>query len=174
MEQRVALFDRAVRFKGRPRERMIAISIADELFAHLYPHSFRSELIIKMADLGDRASSERREAMRAHEGRCAGHLRGLIDAAVVTGDLPPTAPVSQIMFAIVTIVIGTHTITSNFASIVADTGITNPFLSLRDNIQVLLDGFGWKPLASEWDYGQSACKILTEVFPNEWKRIHRA
>ena len=62
-EQRLALLAKARTFQGRPRERMLALGFADELFVRLHPHYFRSELIIHMAGLESRASSARREAM---------------------------------------------------------------------------------------------------------------
>ncbi len=167
MEQRTALFDRVAQFQGRPRERMEGVGIADELFARLYPHSFRSELIIKMADLEDRASPERRALLRAHEDRCARLARSFIEDATQVGDLDPGTSVSKVMFAIMTMVIGTHTMTSSFCSLLTQTGIVDPFASLRDNIQVLLDGFGWKPLSTEWDYTSTYRRFTQEVFPDE-------
>jgi AcrR family transcriptional regulator len=167
MEQRTSLFDRVARFDARPRERMHGVGIADELFARLYPYSFRSELIIKMADLEDRASPERRELLQAHEDRCAGLARGFIEDAIRIGDLDPATSVSRVMFAIMSMVIGTHTMTSSFCSLMTQTGIVNPFSALRDNIQVLLDGFGWKPLSTEWDYAATTRRITKEVFADE-------
>jgi AcrR family transcriptional regulator len=169
LEQRTALFDRVAHFKARPRERMQGIGVADELFAKTYPYSFRSELIIKMADLGDRATPERRERLEAHEHRCTGIVRGFIEEAIEVGDLDPSASVSRVMFAVITMVIGTHTVTSSFGSMMNKTGIFNPFDALRDNIQVLLDGFGWKPLSTEWDYAETDRRIAKEVFADEFR-----
>ena len=56
-EQRLALMAKARTFRGRPRERVLALGLADELFVRLHPHYFGSELIIHMADLESRASS---------------------------------------------------------------------------------------------------------------------
>ena len=139
MEQRTGLFDRVARFNGRPRERMNGIGIADELFARLYPYSFRSELIIKMAGLDERATPERRELMTAHENRCMSQIYGFVEDAIKVGDLDPSTSVSKVIFAIVTMAIGTHTITSSFTSLMTQTGIVNPFSALRENIHVLLD-----------------------------------
>ena len=168
MERRESLFERVAHFNGRPRERMQGIGIADELFARLYPHSFRSELIIKMADLEDRCSPERRHALRAHEDRCTGMARGFIADAIKQGDLAPSTPVPSVMFAIMAVAIGTHTITSNFRPLLAQTGVLNPFSALRDSVEVLLDGFGWRPLSSEWDYAGTYQRIAQEIFPDEF------
>ncbi len=169
MEQRVALFDRIAHFPGLPRERMQAIGVADELFARRYPHSFRSELIIKMANLEDRCTPERRAALRAHEDRCTGMVRGFIEEAILRGDLAPETPVGKVMFAIMSMVIGTHTIISNFHSLQTLAGVIDPFEALRDSIKVLLDGFGWKPLSSEWDYAETDRRVAQEVFADEFR-----
>jgi AcrR family transcriptional regulator len=169
IEQRAALFERVAGFEGRPRERMSGIAIADELFARLYPHSFRSELIIKMANLGDRASAERRETLRSGEDRCTALVRGFIEDAIRVGDLAPSVSIPHLFFAILTMVIGTHTLKSNYDSLVAKTGIVDPFPALRANILILLDGFGWKPLSTEWDYAETDRRIAKEVFADEFR-----
>ena len=167
MEQRASLFDRVSRLKGRPRERILGIGVAEELLATLYPHLFRSELIIKMADLEERASPERRGALWASEHRCTLIPQSFIENAIEIGDLAPGTSVSQVMFAIVSMHIGTHSLTSNYRSFMAQIGILDPFPALRANIQILLDGFGWKPLATEWDYAETYRRIAKEVFADE-------
>ena len=73
------------------------------------------------------------------------------------------------MFAIMSMVIGTHTLTSNFRPLLVETGVDDPFAALRDNIQVLLDGFGWRPLSTEWDYAATYdSRIIKEVFADEF------
>jgi AcrR family transcriptional regulator len=171
IEQRTSLFERASRFQGRPRERIEAMGIADELFARLYPHSFRSELIIKMADLEDRASTDRRDALQAQECQCMSFPLGVMEEAIALGDLSATVPVPQVMVAIMTMAIGNHTIVSNYRSLLAEIQVSDAFSTLRDNIRVLLDGFGWKPLSTEWDYAETARRIAKEVFADEFQSL---
>jgi AcrR family transcriptional regulator len=173
MERRASLFERVARFQGRSRERMQGIGIADELFARLYPHSFRSELIIKMAELEGRASPDRREALLLQEGRCLGLVMGLVEEAIASGDLPATVSIPQIALAVASMAIGTHTIVSNFRSLMGELRVNDPFLLLQDNIQILLDGFGWKPLSTEWDYAETRRRIAKEVFSDEFQSASR-
>jgi hypothetical protein len=98
-----------------------------------------------------------------------GLVRGFVDEAIKVGDLDPGTSVSRVMFAIITMVIGTHTMTSSFCSALTQTGIDNPFAALRDNIHVLLDGFGWKPLSTEWDYAATEHRLIQEVFADEFQ-----
>ena len=169
IEQRTALFERAGRFSGRPRERMEAVRIADGLFARLYPHSFRSELIIKMADLEDRASADRRAALEAQESRCMGVLLGIIQEAIAVGDLPASTSAPQLMYALLAMALGTHAIISNFRPLLDQIQVSDPFSTLRETVLVLLDGYGWKPLSTEWDYTKTAQRIAKEVFADEFQ-----
>jgi AcrR family transcriptional regulator len=172
MEQRTLLFARAATFEGRPRERFMALGMADELFGQLYPHHYRSELIIKMADLEERASFERREAIHLLENGCLARVTTIVEDAVAQGDLtldPPMTP-NEIVYAAFVYVIGMQTTTLNFRPILQDLGIADPMASFRRNMHALLDGFGWRPLLTEWDYDLTMTRIAREVFPNEWQR----
>lgn len=46
-------------------------------------------------------------------------------------------------------------------------GISEPFSVLQNNIQFILDGFGWKPLSSRHHYAAVLERIRSEVFPGE-------
>lgn len=172
MEQRVMLFGKAREFQGRPRERLTAIGVADELFARLHPHYFRSELIIKIADLEDRASLERREMMQGLECRCVDDALAIVHEAVAAGDLklPKSTAPGDVIFGVFTLSIGTQSTILNFREVLQEMGISSPLSSYRDNCQFLLDGFGWRPLRTEWDYAETYRRIAREVFADEWKR----
>ena len=173
MEQRLSLFDRASRFAGLPRERMLAIGVADELFVRLHPTYFRSELVIKMADMEARVSPERRETIERLDQQCFSWVLKIIEAAIERGDLsvPPPRKPSDLVFAVFSMAIGTSTIIMNFCPLLEKFQIADPFASYRENAQVLLDGFGWKPLRAEWDYAATYRRIAKEIFPDECQRI---
>ena len=171
-EGRLALMGKARTYRGRPRERMLALGFADELFFRLYPHYFRSELIIHMAGLDSRASSGRREAM-ARQDRCvATWLREIVQEAAQIGDLPGAsiATAGEVAFSIFSMAIGTHLCVINFPHVVEQLGVESPWNSMRDNVHALLDGLGWQPLRSEWDYALTYERIIREVFSDECNR----
>jgi AcrR family transcriptional regulator len=172
MEQRALLFARAATFAGRPRERFMAIGVADELFGRLYPHYYRSEMIIKMADLEERASAERLETFRRLECRCLADVTKIVDDAIAQKDmtLPPSMKPAEIVYAVFTMAIGTQTTLQIFRTVLDDLAIDDPLKSSRNNMQALLDGLGWRPLRAEWDYDSTLKRIAKEVFPNEWRR----
>ena len=41
----------------------------------------------------------------------------------------------------------------------------DPIANLNHHIQFLLDGYGWKPLSTEFDYLATRQRVLDEVFP---------
>ena len=166
-EIRASMFERLKEFTGRPRERFQGLVVADEYFARLHPHAFRSEMIIKMADLEGRASDERRATLLVHESRCISLIRGFLEEAVAVGDLEPTASLPNIMLATVCLAIGTHMATSNYRGFIKQIGPADPFTATRVNVQALLDGFGWRPLSHEWDYAATYLRVERELFADE-------
>lgn len=170
-EQRLALFEKARGFQGRPRERMLALGVADELFALLNPHFFRSEQIICLADLESRASGERRETMVRQDACILAWIREIVQEGVETGDLPSrgsiAATVNTVVSAVLSLALGSHSLMINFPHILHELEITSPLATTRDNIHTLLDGFAWQPLRSAWDYEAMLKRIFLEVFADE-------
>ena len=66
--------------------------------------------------------------------------------------------------------IGTQMALVCFRPMLAKLGIDDPLARYAKNVDVMLDGFGWKPLSTEWDYEATRRRIATEVFADEWKR----
>jgi AcrR family transcriptional regulator len=171
-EQRLILFDKARKFDGRPRERMLALGVADELFARLHPHYFQSEQVIRLADLENRASTGRLETLLGQDACCAAWAGEIIGAAVEAGELTlaPGRSVGDVTFAVLSVAIGTHSVMLTLPHLVQELGIAAPFASMRENLHAMLDGLGWRPLRSEWDYAETYRRITREVFADERRR----
>lgn len=169
LRTRVEYFARASSFSGRPRERMMAIGVADELFVRLHPHHFHSEQIIKMASLKERVSSERLEDLRKEQNKCFGGVRAIVKSALDCGDfvIPRKLDPADIVMALWSLSIGSYSLLHTDREMLVENGVTAPFSGVRVHCHALLDGYGWKPLASEWDYDQTYGRILREVFPEE-------
>jgi AcrR family transcriptional regulator len=168
-EHRLELFTRARSFQGRPRERLCALGVADELFTLKHPHSFRSEQIIKMADLENRASPARRETMERQDDCITGWILEVVDEAVAVGDLAllPSLTSGDITFALLSIVMGAHGLTVNHSRMLGRLVHAAPLSALRASVHVLLDGYGWKPFLSEWDFDATYRRIYQEAFADE-------
>lgn len=169
IERRLELFNRADRFAGRPRERLAAIAVADEVFARLHAHYFRSELIIKMASLQERASAGRLDSWNQLDACCFGMVRSLIAQAIAAGDLvlPPGRTEGEILFGLFSLVLGSHMVILNHGPLVAEWAIGPPFQAIRRTLDTMLDGLGMRPLASTWDYEATRRRVLNEVFADE-------
>jgi hypothetical protein len=46
-------------------------------------------------------------------------------------------------------------------------GIRDPVLALWRNMNALLDGFGWRPLSSEFDYIAHITQVKEQLFPSQ-------
>lgn len=173
MERRVELFHRALEFRGRPREKMLAIGVADELFSLRDPHHYRSEFVIKLASLRERASPERRETLAQLEQDCFGPIVGIVQSAIELRDLvlPSPAAVHSLVYSVVTMALGTHLSVLNDCPVANALGITDPISVLRDNLLTLFDGFGWKPLRAEWDYTATYHRIRSEIFHDDFATL---
>jgi AcrR family transcriptional regulator len=171
-ELRIALFGRARDFAGRARERMLALGAADELFARLRPQYFQSELVVRMANLDERATPARRETLLSYEDQIGKWVHEIVQDAVDFGDLHLAAAVTpgHVAFAVFSMVIGGHTAMAN-ARLLARFGLSSPFGTMHVNMMALLDGFDWKPLSRKWDYEATLRRILQCIFPEESRQL---
>ena len=49
----------------------------------------------------------------------------------------------------------------------SEIGIADPYLAVRRNMNVMVDGLGWQPLSTEVDYMQVFDRVQNEVFADE-------
>jgi len=176
-ERRVALFEKAATFKGRPRERLAAVGVAADLFVRLYPLHYKCEGIIGTSSIREKASPERIRRLEDCEFGCMNVVMGLIRDGVSSGDLELEDPEMP-----QTLVLGLWSMSHGFNEMTAIAG--NPIenkLGFDDPAQALfacydrfLDGFGWRPLSKDWEYPETLERIRVEVFQEELKRIQAA
>lgn len=176
-ERRVALFEKAATFRGRPRERLAAVGIAADLFVELHPLHFRCEGIIGAHSIREKTSEARIQRLEDSEFGCMNVVLGLVRDAVAQGDLryeDPTTPQ--------TIVLGLWSMASGYHQMAAsEDGRLERKLGIEAQdgnalfacYQRYLDGFGWAPLSHEWDYAESVERARREVFAEELARAGR-
>ena len=171
LQKQAEFFERAATFKGRTRERMAAIGEAYALFVRLHPHYFQSGQIIHSAAVRAKTSDERQRHLQTGEHRCMAVVSGIIRDAIAQGDLVPPVWSSpeKLTFGLWAMTFGAYMLmTSDLPLEIL--GIGDPRATLRGNSHALLDGFGWHPLSSEWDYEQTYARIRKEVFPDEYRQ----
>lgn len=168
---RADLFKRAAAFNGRPRERMSAIGVADELFVRLYPQHWHAEQIIRAASIQSKATRDRLAKLESTEAECFGAVSGIITDAIGCGDLVPEGHglTETLAYGLWALSFGSHFIAASNPNL-GSMGMDDENAILDRNHNALLDGYGWHPLSTEHDYIAVQDRIRREVFPEESRR----
>jgi len=174
IEHRRELFERARTFEGRPRERMFAVGVADELFGRLHPQYYQAEMVIRLANLQDRADVQRRKLLRERDRECALWVREIIEEAVAVGDLVLREPWTPqgLTTATFAVAVGTHLGLINADPLFHECPKEHACRLKRESLNMMLDGFGWRPLYTEWDYAGTRLRVMETIFPDEWRQIN--
>ncbi len=172
MVRRVEMFDKALRFEGNSRERMTALGVAEELFFRLHPNYYRTELVIKLASLESRVSAGRTAELHRLEQTCFTGILRLAEQAVAAGELALPAPLkpADACLAFWSLASGTFGAVQNYAPMLGDFGVADPLAGFRRTLQAVLDGLGWRPLTTEWDWADAVARIERGAFAEEVRR----
>jgi AcrR family transcriptional regulator len=165
LKERADFFERALKFQGRSRERVSAIGFACCHFAKVYPDYYNVEMMLKSQSFWEKADEARQHQYGMQGGRCFRTMHEVVTEGLQSGDLPKgKLPPEQIVFGIASVAIGSHIMgRSPHAAMMA--GIEDPLKALCNNVNLFLDGLGWKPLSTEWDYDAVDRRVKKEVFP---------
>lgn len=165
LKERADFFERALKFQGRSREQARAVGFACCHFAKMYPDYFSVELMLKSHSFWEKADEIRQHQYGMEGSRCFRVMHRIVTQGLQSGDLPPGKMTpEQIVFSIASTATGSHIMArSTHAAMFA--GIDDPLKALCQNVNVILDGLGWKPLSSEWDYDEVDRRIKRDIFP---------
>jgi AcrR family transcriptional regulator len=172
MDKRSDMFERAAGFRGSSRERMTAVGVAQEIFVRLYPDHFKVEQIVRASSIWEKTSEKRREKLNAAEGRCMAITSGIVRDAVAHDDLDLAhkASAEEVVFGLWSMGLGAFTLALTSGAL-QQVGVEDPVESLWKNYSALLDGFGWRPLASDFDLAAARERIQRGVFSEEMRRL---
>lgn len=167
LEKRIAMFERAVLFRGCPRERMAAVGCAAELFVMSFPDHFELEKVLSCSSIIEKTSAVLQISKTAAEVKCISLVAGLVRDAIASGDLELSEGMSpdQIVFGLWSVTYGGYSIMECDETL-RQMGIANGFQMVRDINNKLLDGFQWKPLSNEQDYDEIFDRVRKEIFPD--------
>ncbi len=165
LKERADFFERALKFQGRSREKARAVGFACCHFANVYPDYFSVELMLKSHSFWEKADEVRQHQYGMQGGRCFRVMHRIVTEGLQAGDIPLSKMSSeQMVFSIASMATGSHIMArSPHAALLA--GIDDPLKALCQNVDLLLDGLGWKPLSGEWDYATVDRRIKEEIFP---------
>ncbi|MCB9856687.1 MAG: TetR/AcrR family transcriptional regulator [Phycisphaerales bacterium] len=164
-QKRVEFFEKAARFTGKPRERMTAISLAHELFISQFPDYSRSDELLNIESIFAKASECQQDAMREVEGRCVDTVCGIAQDAVTCGDLvmPANWNIYDMIYGLYGMSYGCRAAIKNCTAL-HELMSPDDRAALRRNQEALLDGWGWRPLSSDWDYEATRKRAAAEAF----------
>lgn len=172
MDKRTEMFLRAASITAPPRQRLAGIGASAELFVRLYPDHFSVEQLIRSASIWEKTSEKRRRTMHAAESRCMGIVAGIVRDGIAQGELklPDDMSPESLVFGLWSQTFGAYSIIATSDGL-EDHGVTDPYHAVRKNINMTLDGYGWTPLSTEFDYIDLFERLMAEVFPDEYRQI---
>lgn len=149
---RMRMMESASLHGQNPRERLVHVGAASELFSTATGH-FAIEAWIRNSTIWEKASPERQDFIKQTEGKCMGIVAGLSRDAVARGDLalPPGLSPEEVIFGFWSITYGSQILAASSPSLGA-LGITNPLSTIRQHCFTLLNGFQWKPFMDYPDH----------------------
>ena len=165
LDKRTAMFERAVCFNGCARERMAAVGCAAELFVKWYPDHFELEKVLSSNSIIEKTCDKLQQQKVAAELKCIALVGGVVREAIAQGDLalPDHVTPDQIVFGLWSSTFGGYSILES-AETIRQMGIADGFQMVRDSNNRLLDGYGWKPLSTEFDFNETFAVAADQLF----------
>ena len=167
-EHLLSVIERGAAFDGRPRERLAALGEAVMDYGRLYPHDMRILRMIEAEPILERVPEAQQSEMNAYDVRIFETLVGIAQEAVAAGDLVLNdgCTTAGICFAFWVMVDGAFAASMGGAPL-KEAGIPDPMAEVVRSGHYLLDGYGWRPLSTEWDYAETARRVRATVFAEE-------
>ncbi|MBX7255956.1 MAG: TetR/AcrR family transcriptional regulator [Candidatus Hydrogenedentes bacterium] len=171
-QKRLEMIERCVQFPGRPRERMVALGEATEHFFRLYPDELRVIHIIDAEAVLEKVSEEQRARMKSADLRVFEIMSSIIVDAVDCGDLvlPARSSPAELCFALWGLVDGGASAVLGGLPL-SHLGISDSYGAIARGCHLLMDGSGWHPLSSEWQYSTVARQIREAVLSDEARQV---
>lgn len=150
-ERRVALYERAARWNGPSRERIVALALADLVVAREQPEHVRLAQFVWTDVVWDAASPAARQRALAIWGTLGSLTSDIADQARRDGDLPASLPLpgESLLTGPWALSLGLHTLAQRPGLL--DPSLGDPYRLLLQHLHYLLNGYGWRPLFDPGD-----------------------
>lgn len=168
------LFDKALAFEGRPRERLLALNYGYQLYSQLQPTLSLAVLTARTPAFAEKTSPERSQLMMSMDRTITLKVDALFRDAIAAGDLPENTqiPVPLMSFICWAQAFGSNALLGTARDLTAVSRITEMNIAML-GAGVLLDGLGFLPLSSEWDYQATWARIEQQCFADEIQQIEQ-
>lgn len=169
VQDRLALYQQAVSWQAPSRHRMLAIVVANVLFAHQAPEFSRLSQYVSTNTIWMAASPERRQAALKASEPIGEAVQSIVIDAINVGDVCDHGlSTSEVCAGLWAMTEGMHSLVG--ASGLLEThSVPKPFQLLMRHAHALLNGLGWQPLVDLGDtdfQSQLLETIMCEAFPN--------
>lgn len=170
LDRHSELYERAAKFPGRPRERMVALSEADELFFRLNTQHYRGLQLVRVASQLTQSVRPREDLRRSCESSVVRLLSEIVHEAVAVGDLclPASRRPDELAFTIWALAFGVRALMDT-AVAMSQLRIERGSETLHRSADLLFDSVLWRPLSDEWDYERTRRRVREECFADEWR-----
>ncbi len=172
---RVELFERAARWQGGTRDRMVAVALADLMIMREQPEHFRlAQFVWTDVVWGAASAQSRQQALQACEPLSA-LIDGIAADARRLGDLPPgfALPDQALTIGPWSLCMGMHTLAQQ-AGLLDGIVEGDPYRLMFKHLHYLLNGYGWQPLFDPGDDGALDAhlgRICRDVFDATCPRL---
>jgi len=164
LEIRVALHRRAMEYLGTTRDRMLALSVADDVFAAAWPDHDRADLIVRTAMARIQSTSRLRGRLEQLEIEALSLPLALIREAVLVGDLDlePLFPEAS-LFVLYSLSLGAKIGQQTYGSIIRKLNVSHISQRADERANLVLNGMNWRPLYSSAECSEAAERIAAEL-----------
>jgi hypothetical protein len=172
LAKQVELFERAAAYAGYPREKLVALGEAEELYFRMHPRHYMAQQTMRMATQIGRLVRMGEDPF-GHSDRCLISLLMRITLEELRGGglrLRDQHRPTELVFTLWSLASGTRSLIGT-GVINRQLGVNNGFNVARDATEMLLDALGWMPLSHEWDYEETRKRIRQELFGKEWDQV---
>jgi AcrR family transcriptional regulator len=160
------LYERVPAFDARAREHLVALAEVDAI---LYPDWPVLEETTYANALRGRTSKARRDELRRVQRVAYESFLRCVNMGIDARDLelPARVDTDHLIFTLATFSTGLFApMSRGLPDLVHHR--PDPRAAMRRLGSAFLDGIGWRPLTSEWDYRRTLHRIYTEVFPPDF------
>lgn len=166
--ERLALFRRVAAWKGPSRHRILAILLADVLFAQKEPEYFRLAQYVSTHTVWASASEERRRAALEASYPLGEAIESIVNHAISCGDVYPQQVTGrELCIGLWAMGEGMQTLVSAQGLLEAHS-VPRPYQLLMTHANGLLNGLEWLPIMPLDDVSQQnqvLAHIMADVFP---------
>ncbi|CZF79729.1 TetR family transcriptional regulator [Grimontia sp. AD028] len=168
LSRELPMFKRSLAFDGSSREKCIAMHAGYFVFSQLEPILSMCAMVSRTPAVTEKSAPERLEKLNELEEIAVSIGDAFIQNGINSGELVlnPGVTSDNVVFANWAMGFGTNALVHNAEHSTCVSRQLNHNIVLQ-NINFLLDGLGWKPLSTEFDYEQTWARARKELFSEE-------